>query len=294
MIRYLITAECNLRHVRRQGRSPWSPAAPPSSVGDVTTRRAVLAAAGRAGLVALLSGCAERRIPVDGSADRAALAARPGDAPPASPPTPGRHALEVEPTRDSALHVPPRLHAPAAPLLVVLHGAGGHAEGAVSLLRPVADAHGIVLLAPASRGATWDGIRDGYGPDVDVLDRSLEQAFRLVAVDPQRIGVAGFSDGASYALGVGLANGGLFPHVLAFSPGFVPPAGREGHPRIFVSHGTADEVLPIDRTSRRIVPALERDGYEVEYVEFEGGHTVPREIARRAIGWFGESDPPSQ
>ena len=85
---------------------------------------------------------------------------------------------------------------------------------------------------------------------------------------------------------LGITNGDLFAHVLAFSPGFMMPAGQRGSPRVFVSHGTCDEVLPIDRCSRRIVPQLERAGYDTRYREFEGGHTVPPEVAREAVGWF--------
>jgi phospholipase/carboxylesterase len=44
--------------------------------------------------------------------------------------------------------------------------------------------------------------------------------------------------------------------------------------------------LPIDQTSRRIVPELERNGYEVRYREFAGGHSIPAEIAREAVEWF--------
>ena len=58
--------------------------------------------------------------------------------------------------------------------------------------------------------------------------------------------------GASYALSVGLTNGDLFSDILAFSPGFMAPAVRHGAPNIFISHGTQDTVLPIDRCSRRI------------------------------------------
>ena len=63
----------------------------------------------------------------------------------------------------------------------------------------------------------------------------------------------------------------------------MPPARTEDSPRFFVSHGMQDTVLPIDRTSRRIVPRLEADCYEVDYREFPDGHTVPPEIARDAV-----------
>ena len=54
----------------------------------------------------------------------------------------------------------------------------------------------------------------------------------------------------------------------------------------FISHGTRDRVLPIDHTSREIVPRLERGGYDVQYREFDGGHIVPPVIAREAVSWF--------
>jgi phospholipase/carboxylesterase len=141
-------------------------------------------------------------------------------------------------------------------------------------------------VAPDSRGRTWDVILGGFGPDVEFINSALQYAFDRMAVDRARIGIGGFSDGASYALSLGVANGDLFTHVLAFSPGFIAPAGGRGKPQVFISHGTRDEVLPIDRTSRTIVPDLQRRGYDVRYREFNGPHTVPPDVAREAFGWF--------
>ena len=191
---------------------------------------------------------------------------------------------------DYLLHVPETYQtASPAPLMLWLHGAGGRARAFLSSeLQGQADAAGMLLLVPTSKEYTWDVVvgRGRYGPDVAVIDRVLESTFNRYAVDPARVAVGGFSDGASYALSLGFTNGDLFTHVLAFSPGFMVPAGRSGTPRVFVSHGTRDEVLPIDRCSRRIVPQLERAGYEIRYREFEGGHAVPPDVAREAIGWF--------
>jgi phospholipase/carboxylesterase len=175
-----------------------------------------------------------------------------------------------------------------APLILLLHGAGEVALDGLAQLRGQADEAGIILLALSSRGPTWDSIpsRGRYGPDIVAIDRALGHAFSRCAVDPSRVALGGYSDGASYALSLGLANGDLFSHVLAFSPGFLAPAVQRGSPRIFVSHGTQDGWLPIDSCSRRIVPQLERAGYEVRYHEFEGGHVVPPEIARKAAIWF--------
>jgi len=190
--------------------------------------------------------------------------------------------------RESYLYVPAGYRTERlAPLVLLLHGAGGHARLGLDLLRTLADATAVILLAPASRERTWDllvGRR--YGTDATMIDRALEQTFSRYAVDPGRVAIGGFSDGASYALSLGLTNGDLFTHVLAFSPGFMAPAARRGSPRVFVSHGTRDGVLPIERCSRKVVPQLKRADFEVRYREFDGGHTIPPEIALEAVSWF--------
>ena len=213
------------------------------------------------------------------------LRARPGQVTGAAPV--GLQPLMLGATRDSYLYVPATYRAERPlPLVLLLHGAGGHARQGLDLLRNLADASGLILLAPASREHTWDllvGRR--YGPDLALIDRALEHTFSRYAVAPERVAVGGFSDGASYALSLGITNGDLFTHVLAFSPGFMAPAGQTGSPRIFISHGTRDRVLPIDLCSRKIVPQLERADYDVLYREFDRGHTISPESALEAVGW---------
>jgi phospholipase/carboxylesterase len=202
--------------------------------------------------------------------------------------SPGLHPLALGARRDGLLYVPAGYRADRpAPLAVMLHGAGGEGRGGLAPFHPLADAAGLLLLAPEARRQTWDVIaRTGYGPDVTFIDRVLAQIFDRYAVDPERVAVGGFSDGASYALSLGLTNGDLFTHVIAFSPGFMAPAGNEGSPRIFISHGQHDNVLPIDACSRRLVAELRSSGYDVTYREFDGPHTVPPAIAREALDWF--------
>lgn len=217
---------------------------------------------------------------------RGRLLARP--AAPVETITPGLHTLGLGDERDGLLYVPARYQPQRlAPLMLLLHGAGGRAQNSLPLLQGVADDAGLVLLAVDSRLATWDIIAARrYGPDVVFIDLALEHTFARCAIDPARIAIEGFSDGASYALSLGLTNGDLFTHVLAFSPGFMAPARQEGKPRLFISHGTRDAVLPIERCSRRIVPQVQGAGYDVLYREFDGQHTVPSEIVQEAVAWF--------
>ena len=172
------------------------------------------------------------------------------------------------------------------PLLLLLHGAGQSGATMLRRMGAAADEAGVAVLAPDSRGATWDAIRGEFGEDVTFIDRALQHVFARVTVDPARVIVGGFSDGASYALSLGLANGDLFPRVAAFSPGFVISAAVHGRPRFFVSHGTADPILPIDQCSRVIVPRLRSMGYEVTFREFDGRHEVPPDVAREGMRWM--------
>jgi phospholipase/carboxylesterase len=215
------------------------------------------------------------------------LAARPSTPAPIHAAAPGLHSLGLARDRDALLYVPTSYRADhAAPLAVMLHGAGGVAQHGISLVEELADNAGLIVLAPPSRDQTWDVLRGGFGPDVKFIDEALAATFERCAIDAERLAVGGFSDGASYALSLGLTNGNLFTHVIAFSPGFMAPAQQVGAPRIYVSHGTRDTVLQIERCSRRLVPALERAGYDVLYHEFDGPHTVPVDIAREAVEWF--------
>jgi phospholipase/carboxylesterase len=199
----------------------------------------------------------------------------------------GVRRLELDKQRDGLIYIPKGYSAARpTPLAVMLHGAGGDAEHGLSFLQEFADESNLILVAPESRSNTWDVIVHDYGPDVTFIDRALEKTFQEYSVDPDRLAIGGFSDGASYALSLGLMNGDLFTHIIAFSPGFMLPKYQEGLPRVFISHGKRDTVLPIDRCSRNIVPGLERGGYDFVYHEFNGPHVVPHEVAHEAVEWF--------
>ena len=270
-----------------------------STSGRVLGRRALLAgglAAAGTALATTVTGCRPRSAGDQGAPGtsqaqpippgRGRLQARPGT-PDQAPPPPGLQPLDPASRRGGLLFVPAG-HRPevAAPVVVALHGAGGDAAGGIAPLRDLADGAGLVLVAPESRGSTWDVIHDDYGPDVAVIDRALRHVFARMTVDARRVAIEGFSDGASYALSLGLGNADLFTHCIAFSPGFVAEPSRRGRLRAFVTHGVHDPVLPIDRCSRRIVPALQRDGYDVTYTEFDGAHVVPPDQARAAVAWL--------
>jgi phospholipase/carboxylesterase len=197
--------------------------------------------------------------------------------------------LGLDRDRDAILQLPKGTPNAPLPLLLFLHGATQSAEDMFWYLDSAPDETGVAILAPNARDTTWDAITDSFGPDVDFVNRALQRVFDTVAIDPARIAVGGFSDGATYAIALGLINGDLFKRVLACSPGFVIDAPITGKPTFFILHGTRDHILPIDRCGRRVAADLKARGYDVTFREFDGRHEIPRDVMREGLHWVAGS-----
>jgi phospholipase/carboxylesterase len=200
--------------------------------------------------------------------------------------TTGQIRLGLDHERDAILQIPKNAGQSALPLLVMLHGATQSAEEMIEYLGSPPEEAVLAVLAPNSRDTTWDAIgARGFGADVDFLHRALQRAFETAAIDSARVSIGGFSDGASYALSLGLINGDLFESIVAFSPGYIVEGSSHGKPRVFISHGTHDHILPFDRCGWRLASMLKTHGYEVMFREFDGDHELPPEVAREAVRW---------
>ena len=199
----------------------------------------------------------------------------------------GQRPLKLGSDRDGVLFVPKGYKADVpTPMVLMFHGAGGTGLG-VSYTFDVADDLGVIVLAPDSRDeATWDFLVHGYGEDVEFIGVALRDTYARCNIDRKRMAIAGHSDGASYALSLGLGTGDTFGKIMAFSPGVMQPAEVHGKPKIFISHGISDPIMPIDITSRRFVPRLKGLGYDVTYREYEGRHGVTPEVVREGFEWF--------
>ena len=196
--------------------------------------------------------------------------------------------LGLDRDRDAILQLPksasPTTNAPL-PLLLFLHGATQSAEDMFEYLGSAPDETGVAILAPNARDTTWDAIAGSFGPDVDFINRALERVFDSVVIDTARVAVGGFSDGATYAISLGLINGDLFRRVAAFSSGFVMDGTLQGKPSFFISHGTRDQILPIDKCGRRVAADLKGRGYDVTFREFDGRHEIPGDVMREGLRW---------
>ena len=249
------------------------------------TRRQFIAASGSA-LATIAIGRRATWFRAVEPTDYGRFAARPVSKPTNLLPV-GEHTLAEVNGRKTVVVVPASVQVgQAAPLILAFHGATEDWTEMLETHRDAAASIGAILITPSSEGRSWDGIRGMYGTDLDHVDHALTEVFQRCAVDPHRIAIAGFSDGGSYAVSLGVANGDLFTHIMAHSAGFIIPGKPHGRPRVFIAHGTRDRILPIDQCGRRISAQLKQDGYDVEFVEFDGGHMIQPANVERAMKWF--------
>jgi phospholipase/carboxylesterase len=240
-------------------------------------RRAFLAT-GAAGAVAWMAGT------------RRAMAQTPGQTPAQSDIPYGETRLQLaeddDDEREGLLYVPKSYKdGQPMPLLTMLHGLAGGADSERSLF-PLAEEFGVIILAPESRKVTWGRDAPGFDKDSVYIVNALRYVNRTLYMDPAHVAIGGVSDGATYALTMGLVYGDSFSHLIIFSEGVPVPQRKQGRPKIFIAHGTQDTQMPIDYTSRRFVPQAKADGYEVTYREYDGGHGAPRPLMREAFEWF--------
>lgn len=208
-------------------------------------------------------------------------------APDRAPLPPGRHRLGIAEERDAVLFVPENLDPLApAPLFIMFHGAGGFPEKVLPHIEAHAERERFLVLAPHSMYPTWDIVIGGSGPDLERLHRALVEVTSRFAIDREHLAFAGFSDGASYALSIGITNGDIASHVIAMSGGFMSVFTQEGAPQAFIAHGLLDEQLPIESSGRANAAKLKAAGYDVQYVEFNGPHAIQPAIVGMAVQFF--------
>lgn len=184
-----------------------------------------------------------------------------------------------------------------APLAVLLHGSGDRGRTMIESFQDEADHHGVILLAPDSIDHSWDlmveaahlrGVKKVPRPGADRkrIEDALRQAVGNYSVDPHRIALIGFSDGAGYGLSLGANNASLFRTVIAFAPGLLTRVEGEARGRVLLVHGTKDTVLPVEPTRDVFAPALRDLGFDVRLRLFDGRHEMPEAMQAEAFNWW--------
>ena len=183
------------------------------------------------------------------------------------------------------------------PLLTVLHGAGRQDEQLAKGLRDEPERRQALFLIPRSLHPTWDLIVGAGRPDLDFLEYAYDLIYRRYPVDRTRQALLGYSDGASYALSVGLSNPCIFSAVMGWAAGFklvdeAAIAPDDPKPRVLLEYGSHDPLFPFEQIALPMKADLEARGYDLEFrVDSGGKHWPSSEFQSEALDWFfGDGD----
>ena len=203
------------------------------------------------------------------------------------------------------LRIRPTTHKPAR-LLLLLHGYTGDENSMWVFARDLpAPSWMVAPRAPhftEPGGFSWRPPQPGtFGrPSLEQLRDSAEALIALVdaysasaGVDASTFDVMGFSQGAAMSNLLAF----LYPHRIrktGILAGFVPSGLEELVPQrpllgkpFFITHGTKDEMVTIDR-ARASIALLEQAGAQVTYCEDEVGHKVSVTCLRALRDFFAD------
>lgn len=187
----------------------------------------------------------------------------------------------------------------AAPLIVLVHGRAGSAQVMWAFDRTLPERANVVsfqAFLPDVLGgfSWWDMASDQpLEPAImlarDRLHFALERYVELFSLQPGKVIAAGFSQG-SVLLSAAVLTGVVRLDGLAILAGFVSKVGErelvQGSPDVFVAHGTADEVLSVEK-ARAGVERLRSYGLPVTYIEEDGvGHKLGIQGMRGLKEWM--------
>lgn len=181
------------------------------------------------------------------------------------------------------------------PMLLMLHGYGSHEEDLFSMA-PMLNEKCTVVSVRAPISLAWGGFAwyeidfDNLGDKMNNIPQAKEslekislfikEAQAAYGTDPERQWLIGFSQGAILSYALSLQNPVPYSKVMALSgyvlKELVPEKYKEGslsHLDFFVSHGTMDEVLPVE-WGRQGIKVLEQLKISHQYREYPMGHGV--------------------
>ncbi|MYD94175.1 MAG: hypothetical protein F4Y02_10885 [Chloroflexi bacterium] len=222
---------------------------------------------------------------------------------------------QLEPVQANLHHelIAPRTRADACPTLVLLHGRGDSAAGILPLAYEFErdDLLVISVQAPLELGGVMAGGYEWYRlqqprslneatlrTSLDALAEFLDTVKASYPVDPERVVLLGFSQGAVMSLGAQALRPPSVAGVIALS-GYFPieiesDAGNLVGAPAFVAHGVYDDVIPVE-AGRRTRDLLERHGVDLTYREYPMAHSVSvEEMAdtRDWLSWLLDNDGP--
>jgi len=215
------------------------------------------------------------------------------------------------------IHYPENFNADEKYNLVIgLHGSGGNTE-AFSTLWKFLDKPDFIFVvpeAPYPRSQTigikrkqyfWDipGLKEEFRVKGDKLIEKyilgvINEFSKNHKID--KVYLLGHSAGAVLSYYTGIKNNSLITGLICFA-GVLPNTERFDYMlteqeirdgkdlKVFIVHGKQDFLAKYEE-GMRVKNTLERNGYDVEFRDFEGGHSVPVDILREAVEWMKKQE----
>jgi len=200
----------------------------------------------------------------------------------------------------------PEKKAKGTPSVFFLHGYGSNMNDLFSLSQFFPDEYACISLqAPLPTGISgwaWAEIdysnlkelpkpEQGYSSRESIIT-SISTCVRELELDPSRVHLIGFSQGAAFTLFCGLTKPNMF-HGLAALCGFLEHKKVEDEVdpsdvkdlKIFVSNGIDDEVIPI-HLGRMTERGLRKLGVDLTYNEYKTGHTISNDCMNDLLSWI--------
>ena len=181
------------------------------------------------------------------------------------------------------------------PLLLLLHGYGSNEEDLFSFANELPQDHYVISVrAPYDLqpyGHAWYAIHfdadenkfsdnEQAKESVQLMASFMDEVLQKYPIDAQKVSLIGFSQGAILSYAIALSYPEKIQRVVAMSgylntemvkPNF--ENNNFSNLKIFASHGTVDQVVPVD-WARKAAPALTQLGIEIVYKEYPVGHGV--------------------
>lgn len=211
------------------------------------------------------------------------------------------------------LHLPKKFDKEKSyPLVIGLHGNGGNADGfdpawqlfgSPDFIFAAAEGPYPYMLGYRSKikQCSWEiQIQDEeLWKKADPLSveyilgigRYLSKSYPISSVY-----LLGHSQGAAYAYITGIKNPELIKGIICFG-GQIPEMDKSyslltmndikkgNNLRVFIAHGTNDDMLEI-KHAKKSKELLEQNGFDVTFVEFNGGHELNRQAMQNAADWI--------
>jgi phospholipase/carboxylesterase len=194
--------------------------------------------------------------------------------------------------------------APVAPVIFLLHGRAAYAKTIFTiegLLDP--RLHVIAIEAPYASelgGFEWfrpneqgrsDELRDAdhFTESEEILTAQIEKLISSRPVDPARVFLLGFSQGAAMSFIISL-RGKINVKGAVPMGGFLPSPIREWreiatNTRFLIAHGDKDEVLP-EETSIQANEFLLSKGIRSEFYSYRGRHKMSLSALQHVNAWL--------